>query len=383
MTTVTNIPADITNLKANQLNKNNNLSDLANRADAWLNVRPIGSTPLSADPVDDYDAATKGWVNNKFNSGIANTSWSVINGDETRSSGGTTVSSGTVSVEYKIGTAIEAQGKVYTSATIGGTYSTQLSVKNVTAGKEKDISLTDDGLLWSDRFAARYGTLMSWVETGSKSGTFSILRQALGTNYGFNSLFSGSQSVNTGYATTTHHGMIHNNNESFAQATWLVSGDDNATYQTKMQIQPNVENVFFSVSVPGSDSFFTLQKNAISDENLKHDIQPGTVEKAWSNLSSLKYVTFIYNNDEKERVRRGVIAQQAEIIDPLYVKTVKFYPSEGVEVEQKQLDTTPMLLDTMHVVQTLITKIESLEKENKQMKEIILNLNTTQTTDLP
>lgn len=298
----------------------------------------------------------------------ANTSWSVINGDGTRPPGGTRVESGKVSVEYKIGTAIEAQGTVYTSATMDGSYSTQLSVKNVTAGKEKDISLTDDGLLWSDRFAARYGTLMSWAETGSKSGTFSMTRQALGQNYGFNSLISGSQSVNTGYATTVHHGMIHNNNGSFAQATWIASGDDDAKYQTKMQIQPNVEDVFFSVSVPGSDSFFTLQKNAISDENLKHDIQPGTVEKAWSNLSSLEYVTFIYNNDEKERIRRGIIAQQAEIIDPLYVKTIKFYPSEGVEVEQKQLDTTPMLLDTMHVVQELMKKVESLEAEIAALK---------------
>lgn len=298
----------------------------------------------------------------------ANTSWSVINGDSTRPPDGTRVESGKVSVEYKIGTAIEAQGTVYTSATMGGSYSTQLSVKNVTAGKEKDISLTDDGLLWSDRFAARYGTLMSWAETGSKSGTFSMTRQALGQNYGFNSLISGSQSVNTGYATTVHHGMIHNNNGSFAQATWIASGDDDAKYQTKMQIQPNVEDVFFSVSVPGSDSFFTLQKNAISDENLKHDIQPGTVEKAWRNLSSLNYVTFIYNNDEKERIRRGIIAQQAEIIDPLYVKTVKFYPSEGVEVEQKQLDTTPMLLDTMHVVQELMKKVESLEAEIAALK---------------
>lgn len=298
----------------------------------------------------------------------ANTSWSVINGDGTRPPGGTRVESGKVSVEYKIGTAIEAQGTVYTSATMGGSYSTQLSVKNVTAGKEKDISLTDDGLLWSDRFAARYGTLMSWAETGSKSGSFSMTRQALGQNYGFNSLISGSQSVNTGYATTVHHGMIHNNNGSFAQATWIASGDDDAKFQTKMQIQPNVEDVFFSVSVPGSDSFFTLQKNAISDENLKHDIQPGTVEKAWSNLSSLEYVTFIYNNDEKERIRRGIIAQQAEIIDPLYVKTIKFYPSEGVEVEQKQLDTTPMLLDTMHVVQELMKKVESLEAEIAALK---------------
>lgn len=69
MTTYTNIPQDITKLKNESLNKNNNLSDLADRAAAWLNVRPIGSTPLAGDPVGDYDAVTKRWVENKINTG--------------------------------------------------------------------------------------------------------------------------------------------------------------------------------------------------------------------------------------------------------------------------------------------------------------------------
>lgn len=52
------------------LKKENNLQDLADRAAAWLNVRPIGSTPLSADPVNDYDATTKRWVENLVGAGI-------------------------------------------------------------------------------------------------------------------------------------------------------------------------------------------------------------------------------------------------------------------------------------------------------------------------
>ena len=54
-------------------------------------------------------------------------------GDTAKPSNGTRANSGTISVEYKIGTAIEAQGKVYTAATMGGKYSTQLSVKNATS----------------------------------------------------------------------------------------------------------------------------------------------------------------------------------------------------------------------------------------------------------
>lgn len=69
MTTYTNIPQDITKLKDEKMDKSNNLSDLADRAAAWLNVRPIGSTPLAGDPVGDYDAVTKRWVENKINSG--------------------------------------------------------------------------------------------------------------------------------------------------------------------------------------------------------------------------------------------------------------------------------------------------------------------------
>lgn len=69
MTTYTNIPRDITKLKDEKMDKRNNLSDLADRAAAWLNVRPIGSTPLAGDPVNDYDAVTKRWVENKINTG--------------------------------------------------------------------------------------------------------------------------------------------------------------------------------------------------------------------------------------------------------------------------------------------------------------------------
>lgn len=45
--TITNIPKDITNLKNGKLDKSANLSDLADREVAWLNVRPIGPTPLA------------------------------------------------------------------------------------------------------------------------------------------------------------------------------------------------------------------------------------------------------------------------------------------------------------------------------------------------
>lgn len=54
---------------AEALVKSLNLSDLADRAAAWLNVRPIGSTPLAGDAVNPYDAPTLRQVENMFGGG--------------------------------------------------------------------------------------------------------------------------------------------------------------------------------------------------------------------------------------------------------------------------------------------------------------------------
>lgn len=49
--------------------KEDNFAGIADRAAAWLNVRPLGATPLSGDPVNDYDAATKRWTENLIGAG--------------------------------------------------------------------------------------------------------------------------------------------------------------------------------------------------------------------------------------------------------------------------------------------------------------------------
>lgn len=56
---------DAMNNPAWALAKSKNLSDLEDRDEAWMNVRPTGPTPLAAAPVSEGDAATKGYVDNK------------------------------------------------------------------------------------------------------------------------------------------------------------------------------------------------------------------------------------------------------------------------------------------------------------------------------
>ena len=576
---VTNIPADI----KNSLKKSANLSDLADRAAAWLNVRPIGSTPLAGDPVGDYDAATKRWVENLINTGTvgptmngvmnygvgdfhlrdsrayiqpyevvadgqllnradwpelwayaqmlspiadadwladpfkrgrysqgngtttfrvpdrngaqsgsiyglfargdggqssingaiyesgapnivfrsphtmvtlasaagqvatdgalqsttssdtpapvgsggryiqtnfdasrcssiygrtvteirpnnfigvwvirasggfvaANTSWSVINANAIKPSTSTTVYGGSVLSEYKVGTSSEAVSTLRAKATIGGNYCTELLIDNKSTGKSNSAQLVDTGNFVADRFEARLVTGMAWSQTGWVQGTFSQSEANIGSTFNFNSILSGSQYSTAGYKTSAHFGLIHNDLGSFADSCWHVSGDADNKFGVRLKIQPNNNSIFFYSWWPGSSVTYTLQLNAISDSRLKHNIKNIDATKSIEILKGLEFQSFVYNNDEKSRIRRGVIAQQVETIEPLYVKTRRFYNDDGIEQEQKELDTTPMLLDTMHVVQELIKRIESLEEDNKKLKDIISNLNNSQTTELP
>lgn len=298
----------------------------------------------------------------------ANTSWSVINADAVRPGSGVKASSGQVKAQYKIGTTVEAEAGLRSDAYMDGMYYAIMSVYNKTKGVAKELAFGDDGMLNGDRYTARYGTLMAWSETGTRRGTFSIENQSLAANYAFNSMLSGGQSVSAGYYTSTHFGMIHNDGGSFAQSCWHVVGDENNGYGCRLAIQPNNDNIFFYRWVPGDTATYTLAKNAVSDERLKSDIADVSVDKAWANIAALNFVNFVYKSDEQQRLRRGIIAQPTELIEPLYVKTRKFYDDNNVQQEQKELDTTPMLLDTMHVVQELMKKVESLEAEIAALK---------------
>lgn len=361
----------------------NNLSEITDKDSAWKNVRPEGSLPLSGDPVDDLDATTKRWVEDKFNTGIANTSWSVINGDSTRPNTGTTAYGGNILSEYKVGTGSEAVSTLRAKATIGGNYSTELLIDNKSTGKSNSAQLVDNGDFVTDRFKARLVTGMAWSQSGLVQGTFSQNDVNIASTFNFNSILSGSQYSSAGYKTSAHFGLIHNDLNSFADSCWQVAGDEDNKFGARLKIQPNNNSIYFYSWWPNGAATYTLHMNAVSDFRLKHDIKAIDATKSIEVLKGLEFQSFVYNNDEKSRIRRGVIAQQVETIEPLYVKTRRFYNDDGIEQEQKELDTTPMLLDTMHVVQELIKRIESLEEDNKKLKGLISNLNNSQTADLP
>lgn len=177
--------------------------------------------------------------------------------------------------------------------------------------------------------------------------------------------------VNGGLVKSTYKIGTVVNYESLTHSYRQIGGaGDTRGYRIQLQDSGTTERSYSfpasgAPSSSGTSGNYTFTTSAISDSRLKHDITLTSVDKAWSNLESLQFYTFVYNNDELGRQRRGVVAQQAETVDELYVKTRSYGLSN---IEQKELDTTPMLLDTMHVVQQLIYKISILEAELASLK---------------
>lgn len=98
---------------------------------------------------------------------------------------------------------------------------------------------------------------------------------------------------------------------------------------------------------------------------MKHNIKPTDGQLSVERIRALELVTFVYNDDEQERTRRGIIAQQAQEVDSQYVKNVEMsYMKDGVQVkfDRLQLDNNVIMMDTLAAVQVLIKRVDELEE---------------------
>ncbi len=102
-----------------------------------------------------------------------------------------------------------------------------------------------------------------------------------------------------------------------------------------------------------------------SDARLKHDITPTDGRQSVDRIKALELVTFVYNDDEQNRTRRGIIAQQAQKVDPQYVKQVNTsYMRNGEQVndDRLQLDNNVIMMDTLAAVKVLLERVDELEE---------------------
>ncbi|WP_447717257.1 tail fiber domain-containing protein [Pluralibacter gergoviae] len=115
-----------------------------------------------------------------------------------------------------------------------------------------------------------------------------------------------------------------------------------------------------------------LAYNGTSDARYKKQIEPTDGQQSLDNINKMDLVTFVYADDEQERVRRGVIAQQVQEIDPQYVKEVIMSVGSGPETPADDVKTTSrltldnnvLLMDAISAIQVLARRVEELEKRS-------------------
>lgn len=126
-----------------------------------------------------------------------------------------------------------------------------------------------------------------------------------------------------------------------------------------------------NITYTGPEGSGSFQQIPASDRNIKHDIKDDKSSTAYDNIRAIRFRNFVFNDDEQERIRRGVIAQELEEIDPLYVKHREYHNMElnGPKITRLELDTTPLLLDTMRALQDTIKQVEELKAEIAALKQ--------------
>lgn len=123
------------------------------------------------------------------------------------------------------------------------------------------------------------------------------------------------------------------------------------------------------------NTWTTLQTAGTSDINFKRVHGEMDTDVALDNISKLEFVYFNYLSDGQEReIRRGIIAQQAQEVDPEYVHSAE---TSG----KMTLDSNPLLLDALAAIQSLKKKdqdnkdrISKLETEVEELKTLVATL---------
>ena len=346
----------------NLLTKSGNLAGLADKGASWANLMPSGPLRVGADPVDNLDAATRGWVWRGLDDvGV----WALRNNYASEPAGGAEVyggrfdSSVNVAGAEKYRMSIQLQGFNNVDARTRLVTADVRSMANAATWDFKiDGKLIfNKGLVPSSTSASpgnTYVTLANTWNNGQYSSHVGFVGGGVGTSGGgWRNFISFGALIHPEAGNSHPHAMI---SQVFDYD--LASGvQPNGDIIRNTTFNPEAYDITFGNNLGTVNYIFA--KSPVSDRALKHDIARIDTQVAYDNVMAMEYSSFVYNYDKKETVRRGFIAQQLEEIDPQYVR--KYADATGKEF--LALDENVLLLDLVATVQHLAAKVEELESK--------------------
>jgi hypothetical protein len=215
----------------------------------------------------------------------------------------------------------------------------------------------------------------SWNNPGQSSASPYFVKTAIGNDSGFAPGITVSTQATTGYALSATLGVISGGTSAWPSVGLYCLGDK--TYGRAFIINPVNGDISTWASGGGFDGqSYIYQKNPNCDIKLKDDVDYTDGKVAFDNIMQVKPATYIYKADEKRRVRRGVIAQDMQEIDPEYVKFLKFNEEiEGEDtIEQLALDSNPIMLDNLLATNYLGGLVLEQQKQIEELKALVQSL---------
>lgn len=139
----------------------------------------------------------------------------------------------------------------------------------------------------------------------------------------------------------------------------------------------NSQNGQIAVKFPETSGVLALQ--GTSGIDYKHDVVDADYSEAIARIDSLRMVNFVYNDDEQNRVRFGIIAEEAELTAPQYIKHndeqyEDILDDEGEKIGAKYRDRPSV--DVNPIVMDLLGYAKALRKEVDALKDEIVALKT-------
>lgn len=140
-------------------------------------------------------------------------------------------------------------------------------------------------------------------------------------------------------------------------------------------VRRNTQNTTGQYIINFPTSAGTLALAGTSGINFKHDITDADLLEAVDRIDALRMVNFVYNDDEQNRQRFGIIAEEAESVAPQYIKhREEMYECDidesGASINQKFrdrpfVDVNPIVMDLLGYVKHLSARVAELEEKLK------------------
>ncbi|MFA1286225.1 tail fiber domain-containing protein, partial [Citrobacter telavivensis] len=224
----------------------------------------------------------------------ANTSWSVINEDASMPPNLVYASGGQVISKYKANGAEVSTLSIKAFKQIGGETSGAFTVNDVLQSKYTDYFMKNNTL---------GGNLIAYIPGQNNS-------------FGAWQYLTGQQEAQflTADTDTPTGGVVFGFSMGHALAYAGNYGFQMASCGSSMW--------FRNIEAGNFQGWQKVTSAAVCDATLKDEITDTDGTLSLENIKAMELKTFVYKDDDKRRVRRGVIAQQIRNIDPCYVKEV-------------------------------------------------------------